>query len=275
MLKKTLFIIDKDIKYIEKIKTKIKTSSLFKVIGEATENEEALRKIKVLGGVDFLIVDLNIKGEKDLSLIKKIRNKNNQYNVDKIIVTSEVIKNEIFSSINSLNIDYFFLKPYESKSLLNIIKILSQDMSNTIIQNYIDSFNQCSLNDYYIKEAKSRIEEKTTMLLHDIGIPAHIKGYVYIRCAVIECFYNPVYIGQITKLLYPEIARRYGSTISRVERAIRHAIETAWSRGSLEYINEIFGYTINAFKAKPTNSEFIAMLADKLKLELKLTKITV
>ena len=122
MLKKTLFIIDKDIKYIEKIKTKIKTSSLFKVIGEATENEEALRKIKVLGGVDFLIIDLNIKGEKDLSLIKKIRNKNNQYNVDKIIVTSEVIKNEIFSSINSLNIDYFFLKPYESKSLLNIIK---------------------------------------------------------------------------------------------------------------------------------------------------------
>lgn len=274
-MRKKVFIIDSDIKYIEKIKTKLKNNNLFKVIGEASDGIEALRKIKIFGGIDFLIVDLATKELNGLEIIQKIRSKNNQYNVDRIIVTSEVIENEIFRSLNCLNIDYFFLKPYQSKDMLNIIKILSQDISNTIIQNYIDSFNQCSLNDYYIKEAKSRIEEKTTILLHDIGIPAHIKGYVFIRCAVIECFYNPIYIGQVTKLLYPEIARRYGSTISRVERAIRHAIETAWSRGSLEYINEIFGYTINAYKAKPTNSEFIAMLADKLKLELKLTKITV
>ena len=105
MIKKTIFIIDNDIKYIEKIKTKIKSNSLFKVIGETTEGEEALRKIKVLGGVDFLIIDINIKGIDGLSLLKKIRSKNSQYNVDKIIVTSEIIENEIFRSINSLNID--------------------------------------------------------------------------------------------------------------------------------------------------------------------------
>lgn len=274
MNKQNIFIVDSDINYIEKIKNKLKTSSLFKLAGEATNGSEALRKIKLVGKIDFLIIDLSLVEQDGLSIIRKIRS-NKMYNVERIIVTSEVIENEIFRSINCLNIDYFFLKPYEIKSLFNVIKILAQDPSNTIIQNYIESFNQCSLNDYYIHEAKVRIEEKTTMLLHDIGIPAHIKGYVYIRFAVIECFYNPIYIGQITKLLYPEIARRYGSTISRVERAIRHAIETAWSRGSLEYINNIFGYTINAFKAKPTNSEFIAMLADKLKLELKLTKITV
>ena len=274
MSKKTVFIIDNDSKNIEKLKSKLNNSS-FKVVGDSMEGEEALRKIKVIGSIDFLIIDLEVKGLDGISIIKKIRSKNSQYSINKIIVTSSLIQNKIFPLLNSLNIDYFFLKPYNLKSMINIIKYISLEKSNTIIQNYIESFNQCSLNDYYIHEAKHRIEEKTTTLLHDIGIPAHIKGYVYIRCAVIECFYNPIYIGQITKLLYPEIARRYGSTISRVERAIRHAIETAWSRGSLDYINNIFGYTINAYKAKPTNSEFIAMLADKLKLELKLTKITV
>ncbi len=144
--------------------------------------------------------------------------------------------------------------------------------NSDVLKKYIDSFNLCSMNDIYNHtddEYKTRIEERVTDLLHEIGIPAHIKGYVYIRCAVIEAFYNPTFIGQITKTLYPEIARRYSSTPSRVERAIRHAIEIAWNRGSVDLIDKIFGYTINAYKAKPTNSEFIAMITDKLRLELK------
>ena len=103
-----------------------------------------------------------------------------------------------------------------------------------------------------------------------MGIPAHIKGYMYLRTAILETYLNVDFLGQITKVLYPEIARKYETTASRVERAIRHAIEVAWNRGNIDAIDEIFGYTISASKAKPTNSEFIAMIADKLRLAHRL-----
>ena len=101
---------------------------------------------------------------------------------------------------------------------------------------------------------------------------AHIKGYMYLRTAILETYLNVDFLGQITKVLYPEIARKYATTASRVERAIRHAIEVAWNRGNIDAIDDIFGYTISASKAKPTNSEFIAMIADKLRLEHRLKK---
>lgn len=117
---------------------------------------------------------------------------------------------------------------------------------------------------------KLELESEITELLHEIGIPAHIKGYMYLRTAILETYLNVDFLGQITKVLYPEIAKRYQTTASRVERAIRHAIEVAWNRGNIEAIDDIFGYTISASKAKPTNSEFIAMISDKLRLEHRL-----
>lgn len=269
MEKYNVFIVDNDLEQLNKVKSRVINTSGYKFVGCADNEEEALRKIKVLGGVDILISELLMNN--NISFLKKIR-KNNL--AKKIICTSSVVSNEIFRSLNFLNIDYFFLKPYDIKSLFYIMKIIMKGTENTILIKYIDSYNECSSDEMTKKNRKKdklRIEEKVTILLHNIGIPAHIKGYVYIRCAIIESFYNPMYIGQITKSLYPEIARRYSSTPSRVERAIRHAIEIAWNRGSVDLIDKIFGYTINAFKAKPTNSEFIAMLTDKLRLELKTT----
>ena len=108
---------------------------------------------------------------------------------------------------------------------------------------------------------KLELESEITSLLHEIGIPAHIKGYMYLRTAILETYLNVDFLGQITKVLYPEIARKYATTSSRVERAIRHAIEVAWNRGNIDAIDDIFGYT---------NSEFIAMIADKLRLEHRL-----
>ena len=105
-----------------------------------------------------------------------------------------------------------------------------------------------------------------TSIIHEIGVPAHIKGYNYLRTAIQEMFYASSMSGRITKELYPNIAKKYLTTASRVERAIRHAIEVAWGRGNIDTIDSIFGYTINAYKAKPTNSEFISMISDKLKL---------
>ena len=113
------------------------------------------------------------------------------------------------------------------------------------------------------------IEKRITNLLHEVGIPAHIKGYSYLRTGILQTYKNPDYIGRITKVLYPEIAQKYKTTGSRVERAIRHAIEVAWTRGNIDVIDEIFGYTISASKAKPTNSEFIAMISDHLTIQKK------
>ena len=119
------------------------------------------------------------------------------------------------------------------------------------------------------KEEKTNVEALVTNMIHEIGVPAHIKGYQYLRDAIILGVNKADILNQVTKQLYPEIANKYGTTSSRVERAIRHAIEVAWGRGNQNVVENIFGYTISADKGKPTNSEFIAMVSDKLRLELK------
>src|SRR5699024_843834 len=122
------------------------------------------------------------------------------------------------------------------------------------------------------KPKKNRIENveaNITSIMHEIGVPAHIKGYLYIREAIFMVYQDVELLGAITKILYPDIAKKFNTTPSRVERAIRHAIEVAWNRGNIDSITEMFGYTVNIAKAKPTNSEFIAMLADRLRLNAK------
>lgn len=115
-------------------------------------------------------------------------------------------------------------------------------------------------------QGEDTVEQNATCVLHEIGVPAHIKGYRYIRSAILYSLKNPIALEMITKRLYPEVAKMHQTTPSRVERAIRHAIEVAWSRGNLETVRDIFGYTIDTSKGKPTNSEFIAMVVDYLKV---------
>lgn len=111
-----------------------------------------------------------------------------------------------------------------------------------------------------------KIEKKVTELIKEVGVPAHIKGYQYVRYSIIYALENPEVIGSVTKLLYPSVAKEYKTTASRVERAIRHAVEAAWSRGDIDVLQKYFGYTVNPSKGRPTNSEFIAMLVDYLRL---------
>ena len=117
--------------------------------------------------------------------------------------------------------------------------------------------------------ARQHLESDVTQILHEIGIPAHIKGYQYLRAAIILSVSDKEMLGSVTKILYPTIAKKRQATSSRVERAIRHAIEVAWSRGKMDTINDLFGYTVSTGKGKPTNSEFIALIADRLRLEMK------
>ena len=123
-----------------------------------------------------------------------------------------------------------------------------------------------------LQNEERNLEHDVTNMIHEIGVPAHIKGYQYLRDAIIMCIQDMDMLNSITKALYPEIAKHYQTTPSRVERAIRHAIEVAWSRGKMDTIDELFGYTVNNGKGKPTNSEFIALISDKIRLEYKIQK---
>ena len=113
------------------------------------------------------------------------------------------------------------------------------------------------------------LEAQVTRIIHQVGIPAHIKGYQYLRCAIMMVVRDHKIIGEVTKTLYPSVAKQFGTTSSRVERAIRHAIEVAWDRGDVDMLNSFFGYTVQNNKGKPTNSEFVAMIADNLRLKMR------
>ena len=161
----------------------------------------------------------------------------------------------ITSKLNKFQVDYVLAKPIDFVSLYEIMMYNDAPKTNKNDNEIVD------------------LDTEITAILHEIGVPAHIKGYLYIRDAITMVYENIDLLGAITKILYPEIAQKYYTTASRVERAIRHAIEVAWIRGNVEAISEIFSYTISYNKSKPTNSEFIAMIADKLRLEHKKKKI--
>jgi len=167
---------------------------------------------------------------------------------------SPVLEREVMSA----GATYFVLKPFNQSDLAESIKRLSKrqrlKVKGGIRQVGFDGYN---------------IEVKVTEILHQIGVPAHIKGYHYLRDSIIMSIEKPEIINAVTKQLYPSVAKKYETTSSRVERAIRHAIEVAWDRGDVEVLNSYFGYTIQGSRGKPTNSEFIAMISDKLRLQMK------
>ncbi|MBR3249198.1 MAG: sporulation transcription factor Spo0A [Clostridia bacterium] len=186
------------------------------------------------------------------------------------IMLSAVGQDKITQRAIALGAEYYIVKPFDIELLVQRIRELKnyKPTQNTtfitkeIKQQYIDISNQN-------KNNEENLEALVTNVIHEVGVPAHIKGYQYLREAIMMVVDDIEVINQITKTLYPQIASKYHTTPSRVERAIRHAIEVAWGRGDQKIVENIFGYTISASKGKPTNSEFIAMISDKLRLELK------
>ena len=178
------------------------------------------------------------------------------------IILSEVAQEKITKKAIDLGADYYMVKPYDIGTLLERIRQLHAKESDKNLSDYLGVLKQGA-------SLQISIEQKVTSVLHEIGVPAHIRGYHYMREAIMMAINNMDVLNYITKELYPSIAQKMDTTSSRVERAIRHAIEVAWSRGKIDAIDNLFGYTINNHKGKPTNSEFIALIADKLRLELK------
>ena len=187
------------------------------------------------------------------------------------IMLSAVGQDKITQRAISLGAEYYVVKPFDIELLIKRIRELKnyrpvQNSNNFIAREQKIKYVDIPANPQNMQE---NLEALVTNVIHEVGVPAHIKGYQYLREAIIMVVNDIDVITQITKSLYPQIANRFNTTPSRVERAIRHAIEVAWGRGQQEAVESIFGYTISASKGKPTNSEFIAMIADKLRLELK------
>ncbi|WP_028506442.1 sporulation transcription factor Spo0A [Ruminococcus sp. FC2018] len=216
------------------------------VIYDAIKNEQP----------DVVIIDAVMPGLDGIELIKKIMA--SSYKKPMFIVTSAYENAFIENQVMSAGASYFMLKPFDVKMLGDRIKSML-DIDTDISSDNIRSQKRSSPN----------LEIIVTDIIHQIGVPAHIKGYHYLREAIMASVNDKEMLESVTKLLYPAVAKKFSTTPSRVERAIRHAIEIAWDRGDVDTLNSFFGYTINVGKGKPTNSEFIALITDKICLKYK------
>lgn len=234
------------------IGTYLKSCDGINLIGDYN-NETSLYNTLKVTQIDVLVIDLFLNGIDGITLIENIKKNSDVYYQPKhIIVMTQFISNFVNNRLNQLNVDFIIMKPVDTKQLYQLV--LGMAVEKESQEN---------------NEHNPDLDSEITNILHEVGVPAHIKGYLYLREAIAMVYENIDVLGSITKVLYPEIAINFNTTSSRVERAIRHAIEIAWVRGNVDAISDIFSYTISYTKSKPTNSEFIAMIADRLRIEHK------
>lgn len=237
-----VMMVDEDVNHMNEVKQYFNDSSSIKIVETVSSADEVHSLLT--SNYDVIVLNLLLSGLESLSILSEIR----ELKLDKkIIVTSEYVSQDMMKNLNSFKPDYFIKKPYSTSSLE---KVITNICNNEVVVN---------------EDNKLKVE--ITNLLHTLGIPSHIKGYAYIRDSVEMLYRDSSLIGSITKELYPSIANNYDTTSSRVERAIRHAIEVSWVRGDYTLMEELFGNSVDYDRSKPTNSEFIVTLADRLKLE--------
>lgn len=234
------------------------------VIGVAHNGQECLNLLETVDP-DILVLDIIMPHLDGLAVLERLRG-TNKGTVPNVIMLTAFGQEDVTKKAVDLGASYFILKPFDMENLGNHIRQVSGKASNILKKP--SQYSYRSSNSQTESKPKN-LSASITSIIHEIGVPAHIKGYLYLREAISMVYNDIELLGSITKVLYPDIAKKYNTTASRVERAIRHAIEVAWSRGNIESISSLFGYTVSMSKAKPTNSEFIAMVADKLRLEHK------
>ncbi|RJE89958.1 sporulation transcription factor Spo0A [Paenibacillus sp. 1011MAR3C5] len=240
------------------------------VSGVAYNGEEVIRHLEQSRNVpDILILDIIMPHLDGLGVLERLREMNLSP-MPKIIMLTAFGQENITQKAVQLGASYYILKPFDMDILANRIRQLVGNTTFTGSANYNAGSSTIKSNVVPLAKGKN-LDANITSIIHEIGVPAHIKGYQYLREAITMVYNNIEILGAITKTLYPAIAEKFKTTPSRVERAIRHAIEVAWTRGNIDSISHLFGYTINISKSKPTNSEFIAMVADKLRIEHKVS----
>ncbi|OEH94500.1 sporulation transcription factor Spo0A [Bacillus solimangrovi] len=228
------------------------------VIGVAHNGQQCLDMLSEKSP-DVLVLDIIMPHLDGLAVLEKMRDLNKPQ-LPNVIMLTAFGQEDVTTKAVELGASYFILKPFDTDNLIHHIRQVS-GKSSTFAQRPSIRTSSTPVN------RERNLDANITSIIHEIGVPAHIKGYLYLREAISMVYKDIELLGSITKVLYPDIAKKYNTTASRVERAIRHAIEVAWSRGNIDSISNLFGYTVSVTKAKPTNSEFIAMVADKLGLE--------
>lgn len=253
-----ILIADDNKDFTDLMRNFIEKEQDMEVVGVAYDGIEAYNKIVELKP-DVALLDEIMPQLDGIGVLEKLANENGENKVLCMIV-SAVAEEQITKRAFMLGAKNYIAKPFDMQLLISRIRQLREP---------IDAFGQVSNQNSNNPRSSIDLETKVTSILHEIGVPAHIRGYHYMRDAIIMAINDIDVLNYITKELYPSIAKKCNTTPSRVERAIRHAIEVAWSRGKVDAIDALFGYTVNNHKGKPTNSEFIALIADRLRLELK------
>ena len=242
-------MIDDNVQLIEAVREYLKDNQEIELAYEAHDGKEGIEVIeKECNNYDLIILDLIMPIKDGLYVLEEMKARN----IDKnIIVATSYNAMDVIRQVSEYGVNYYILKPFDLEDLeKKILELSKRDYKNSSIDL---KYNNLQLS--------------ITKILHELGIPSHIKGYQYIREGISILYERPETIGGITKELYPELANKFDTTVSRVERAIRHAIEVSWNRGDWDLMEEIFGHSVDIDKAKPTNSEFIVTIADKLRLD--------
>lgn len=259
---------DDNREFIEVLKEYIQSQDDMNIVGVAYHGNEALELI-YREVPDVVVLDIIMPHLDGLGVLEKIQN---EVQKPRVIILSAFGQESMTQRAVNLGADYYILKPFDLDTLgKRIRQLYSEDgfMGNNNIS--MAGGGSSSISDAVINYVQPTVsiksmEVEVTRMIHQMGVPAHVKGYQYLRDSIVNVVKEVSLLGAVTKELYPMIATKYQTTPSRVERAIRHAIELAWDRGNVDFMNKFFGYTINLERGKPTNSEFIAMVADKLRM---------
>ncbi len=228
----------------------LKQSDRYAVVGTANDGVRAIELLREVKP-EFLVVDMMLPQADGVAVLKAAVALEKK---PMLLVLADFMTEFVSNLLVSLGVQYVLLKPCTCRAVLERLDEMRDSLTP---------------HNPYTRSREANVEAMVTSMIHEIGVPAHIKGYQYLREAIIIAVNDMEVINAITKVLYPQVAKTFATTPSRVERAIRHAIEVAWDRGDLETLQRFFGYTVSNTKGKPTNSEFIALIADKLQLQLK------
>lgn len=250
MEKIRVLMVDDNTNLVDMVKEYFSSSSKISIDIEAYDGVSGIKLIEEKQDCyDLIILDLIMPKKDGMYVLEEMKKRGIN---KKVIVATSYNASDVIRQVSEYGVNYFILKPFEL-----------DDLEKRIMDSVKKDDKQGKNIDFYYNNLQISI----TKILHELGIPSHIKGYQYIREAIGIIYERPDVIGGITKELYPELALKFDTTVSRVERAIRHAIEVSWNRGNWDLMEEIFGHSVDIDKAKPTNSEFIVTIADKLKLE--------
>ena len=247
MKKTTIILADEDKQLVEDMKNKFSQNG-FDVLATASNGEELINLINQ-HNPNVVVMDIVLQGADGFKVLEQVKSTNS-----KIIIQSALSMDGFINKAISMGASYYCIKPFDLNTLLDRVNdVITQNAEQSKV--------------YFNAKTPNQIEEKITNIFITVGIPAHIKGYQFLREAIKLAIANPEIINSITKKLYPTIAEKYSTSASKVERAIRHAIEVAWNRGKIKNINNLFGIKVYSSNEKPTNGEFIALVADKMLIE--------